>query len=524
MSPMFRAFTAVLMVVTVFATSAMISEQSSGVYENSLVVAPHYVEFVTDTDERFAHQASELKRRLGSAPHVLVGFAASLPIQIPATDPGQKLEKQMAGTFEAIDRIVERARKNHVTVHITLTSGFFHGMNPLRPAAISQDVRNAQWYADGWIADPASMTAATTSVPPTAWITPSRYARQLRARMEDSIRLVGSRLAARMAEHPETLLTISGDGEVELNYERSISGGNTVVAGSPPIFADYSPFIIEEFRDWIQHDRYDGDKSPDTDDNHDGRTFNRDFKTSFKTWRLRYFDSSGPIPFSTYNKMTAKLPSSGPSYIEAGFDAPRIPQPKEAFWELWRKFREHVIANYERDFASWITSSPSPDRKFRVPASHFFSHQIPADFLFEQKDGLRLTTSASPASTAFISPAGSSGVTVFNTFDGRVHKRTGTVALFQQLSMSSGGNWGVLEYNPSMPSGPGSSSPSTDIAYYLGELRTLYAWRPHVIVPFAWTDIPEQKTLDIQNSTFETALKVFIGEVGNTPWAPRSAK
>jgi hypothetical protein len=48
----------------------------------------------------------------------------------------------------------------------------------------------------------------------------------------------------------------------------------------------------------------------------------------------------------------------------------------------------------------------------------------------------------------------------------------------------------------------------------------LYAWRPHVIVPFAWTDIPAQKTLDIQNSTFEAALKSFIAEVGSTPWAP----
>jgi hypothetical protein len=534
MSAMLRHLIAISTVLVVSGGSAMTSQQQPGVYENSLVLAPHYVEFVTDTDERFAHQASELKRRLGSAPHVLVGFAASLPIQIPPMDhgdPGQSLEKQMAGTLDAIDRIVERARRNHVIVHITLTSGFFHGMNPLRPAAILQDVRNAQWYADGWIADPALMAApadtagaGATSIPPTAWITPSRYAKPLRSRMEQAIRLVGSRLAARMAEHPETLLTISGDGEVELNYERSIAGGNTVVAGNQPIFADYSPFMVEEFRDWIEHDRYDGDKSPDTDDNRDGRTFNRDFKTSFKTWRLRYFDSSGPIPFSTYNKMPAKLPPNGPSFIDAGFDAPRTSQPKDPFWELWMKFREKVIANYERDFASWITSSPSPDGKFRVPASHFFSHQIPADFLFEQKDGLRLKTSASPASTAFISPVGGSGVTVFNTFDGRVHKRTGTFALYQQLSLSFGGNWGVLEYNPSMPSGPNGNKASTDMAYYMGELRSLYAWRPHVIVPFAWTDIPSQKTLDIQNSTFEAALKVFIAEVGNAPWGPRSPK
>jgi hypothetical protein len=524
MSAMLRSLIAISTVFIVSAGPAMTSQQSSqsqsGIYDNSLVVAPHYVEFTTDTDERFAHQASELKRRLGSAPHVIVGFAAALPIQIPSATPGRNLEKQMAGTLDAIDQIVERARKNHVTVHITLTSGFFHGMNLLRPAAILEDVRNAQWYSDGWIADPTELNESA-SVPPTAWITPSRYARPLRAQMEAAVRLVGSRLAARMAEYPETLLTISGDGEVELNYERSIAGGNTVVAGNTPTFADYSPFMVEEFRDWIEHSRYEGDKSPDTDDNHDGHTFNGDFKTSFKTWRLRYFDSSGPIPFSSYIKMETKLPSNGPLFIDAGFDAPRIPQPKDPFWELWSKFREQAVSNYERDFAGWITSLPSPDRKFSVPASRFFSHQIPADFLFEQKDGLRLKSSASPASTAVIYPTGSSGVTVFNTYDGRVHKRTGTSALYEQLSLSSGGNWGVLEYNPSMPSGPAGLKPSNDMAYYMSELRTLYAWRPHVIVPFAWTDIPAQKTLDIQNSTFESALKLFIAEVGSTPWSPR---
>lgn len=500
------------------------SELPTGVYDDSLFLAPHYVEFVTDTDERFAHQVSELQRRLGSAPHALIGFAVSLPIQIPSTDPGKPIsEQEMASTLETVDRIVERARKGQVPVHITLMSGFFHGMNDLRPAAIQQDVRNAQWYADGWIAEPSSMTG----VPPTAWITPSRYARPLRARMEEAVRIVGSRLATRMAEHPETLLTISGDGEVELNYERSIAGGERVVAGEKPIYADYSPFMVEEFRDWIEHRQYEGDKSPATDDNRDGRTFNGDFKTSFTTWRLRYFDSSGPIPFSRYLKMQSRLPSSGPYFIEAGFDAPRAPRPNDPFWELWMEFREQVIANYERDFATWMTStpaaSPTTAGSFRIPASHFYSHQIPADFLFEQKGGLRLKTSASPAHTAFIAPIGSSGITVFNTWDGKGHKRTGVTELFKQLSLSAA-NWGVFEYNPSMPVGPADNKPSTEMAYYLGELRSLYAWRPHVIVPFAWTDIPAQKTLDIQNSTFEAALKLFIAEVGSTAWAPRSSK
>jgi hypothetical protein len=65
------------------------------------------------------------------------------------------------------------------------------------------------------------------------------------------------------------------------------------------------------------------------------------------------------------------------------------------------------------------------------------------------------------------------------------------------------------------------SGPSSDISYYLAELRSLYRYRPHVIVPFAWSDVPHHKHMNIQNSTFESALIRFIGEVGNTPWVSR---
>src|SRR6187399_1385101 len=191
----------ILLIILLLTVTAVLTQQATslqtaaGAYEDSLIVSPHYVEFLSDTEDRFIRQASELKRRMGSAPHVLVGFAASLPIRIPAVDLSQKLtEKQMAPALESIDRIVERARKGRVAVHITLTSGFFHDINELRPAAILQDVRNAQWYADGWIADPTAMAASAgvtaSTVPATAWVTPSRYAKPLRARMEEAIRMV----------------------------------------------------------------------------------------------------------------------------------------------------------------------------------------------------------------------------------------------------------------------------------------------------------------------------------------------
>ena len=424
----------------------------------------------------------------------------------------------MTSTLQEIDRIVERARKNGLAVHISLLSGFFHGMNSLRAAAIRQDIRNAQWFADGWIAEPASATD-TTEVPSGAWITPSRNAKVLRARMEEGARIVGSRLAARMRDYPETLLTISGDGEVELSFERSILGGEHHVA--EPLYADYSPFMIEEFRDWIEHSRYEGDRSPSSDDNRDGRTFNRDFRTSFSTWRLRYFDASGPIPYSRYRATKEKLPSGGRGLSRRGIRRAQSPttgrcllgsvdavsQPGDRQLRPRFRFVDHDVTRFGKQI-----------HRARV------SLLLPSDtrgVSFRAGNDQRLKSSASPVRTAFISPIGSAGVTVFNLFDGKVHKKTGTTELFRQLSMS-GPNWGIFEYNPSMPVGAATDSgPSTDMNYYLSELRRLYEYRPHVIVPFAWSNVPHHKNMNIQNSTFEAALKRFIAEVGNAPWGPR---
>ena len=50
-----------------------------------------------------------------------------------------------------------------------------------------------------------------------------------------------------------------------------------------------------------------------------------------------------------------------------------------------------MIANYVKDFARWAS----------IPSARFYSHQIPAEFLFEQPGNLRLQTSASPLETAF---------------------------------------------------------------------------------------------------------------------------
>ena len=507
----------VLVLVSSLAVSAGVP-QSAGTYANSLVLAPLYVDYLLKTPEKFAADASALKQRIGSAPYVMLGFAAFLDVDYPGGPLDQPItESDMDVALGKAERIVSRARENGIISHVSIISGFFHGTNELRRRAIHDDVRNAQWFADGLIA-PATNLTTDANAPTLAWVTPSRYALPLRTRIEEGTRILGRKLAKLMAQYPDTLVTISGDGEAEFTYERNFAnnGENTNSALADVIYTDYSPFMVEEFRDWLRRGRYDGDSSPASDDDRNGHTFNGDFKQSFATWRLRYFDNSGPIPYADYLRLPEKLPSTGLYAVSDGFDAPRKAAPEDVFWTAWLQFRREVIADWVQDYASWITTSPDPSTGFEVPVSRFYSHQIPADLIFGESDNLRLKTSASYIETAVLEPGGGTGVTAFNGFDGKRHVKTATPQLYASLFMTSD-NWGILEYNPSMPYA-NSIAASNDSRYYINELRLLYNFRPHVVVPFAWTDLPEHKRFSIQGTMFEKSLKQFVQEIGRTPW------
>lgn len=466
-------------------------------YENSLVLAPFYVEYLLDSDEKFAGEAAELKRRIGSAPYVMLGFAAGLQLEFPDN----------TATLHNMDKILQRARQNDLVVHVSMMSGFFHGWNDLREQAIREDVRHAQWFADGLIAPPKDLKDPAV-VPHSVWTTPSRYAVPFRSQIEKNVREVGAYLARKMAQFPETLVTFSGDAEVEYSYERSFGPGAEGLTNPDIVYTDYSPFMIAEFRDDLKKN-YRGDRTPNTDDDGDGHTFNRDFATDFDTWRLKYYDESGPLPYADYVRLAEKLPTTGPNFVPRGFDAPRQPQPRNAFWSAWLRFREQALANWVRDFATWITTSDGKTA-VTIPPSRYYTHQIPADFLFGKPDNPRLQTSASALRTAFIDPIGSSGITAFNTFNGFRYGKTTSPALFSAIAASAD-HWGILEYNPSVPS-------SNNDGYYLAELRRLHSYRPHLIVPFVWSRLPELERYRVQDASFERSLRRFVQEVGETPW------
>ena len=504
-----------LLLTVVYGVVSAASQAPSSTYDNSLVLAPLYVDYAEDSAEEFAREADELKLRIPAAPYVKVGFAAFVTPQFPDIPLDKTVtESDMAGDLAKIDLLVNRAREHGLINHISLVSGFFHGDNPLRRGAIKRDVRNAQWFADGLIADPNQLR---NPVPQSAWVTPSRYAQPLRTRIEEGIRILASRLAARMREYPNTLLTVSGDGETEFSFERNFAdNGNQPGNRKDIIYTDYSPFMVAEFRDFLRNGRYDGDSTPGSDDDANGHTLNSDFGQGFTTWKLRYFDNSGPISYNQYLQLPEKLPRTGPYATEGGFDAPRAEKPGDTFWEAWIDFRKRVIGNWVRDFATWVTTSADPATGFKIPASRFYTHQIPADRIFGKSNDPRLKTSASYIETTIINPLGSTGVTAFNGFDGKRHAKTATPALFSALFKTSD-NWGVVEYNPSVPY-RNDIPPSSDERYYASELRMLWNFRPHIIVPVLWSDLPGHKSLSIKGTAYERALKGFVREVGKSPW------
>jgi hypothetical protein len=163
-----------------------------------------------------------------------------------------------------------------------------------------------------------------------------------------------------------------------------------------------------------------------------------------------------------------------------------------------------------------VTTSPDPDTGYTIPPSHFYTHQIPADLIFGRRDDARLKTSASYVETAVIDPIGSTGVTAFNGWDGRRTVKTATPALYSELFMTSD-NWGIMEYNPSVPYA-NKIPPNSDPQYYSSELRNLWNFRPHLLVPFAWSDVPSLKAYNIKNSVFQKSLRDLVKSIGAKPW------
>ena len=476
---------------------------------------------VTDDLAGNAAQLQLLRSRIGEGGPVRVGFTSFLVVDMTSWTVTTEAEAlaALAGTVQRLDAAIARARAGGFPIALSLFTALRDGKDAAQAASQAEDRRVMQWYDGQQLAD--------------GWWSLSRYARQQYRVRELYMRALGRVLANRIALNPGTIVAVSGDAEVELAFE----GTGTIE--TPPVptrFADYSPFSVAEFRDWLRGEglyapghpfaadayahaaRYRGDPSPAADAG-GGATLNGDFGTTFTTWNLCYEDWTladpvGPADPRAIPEGAFAVPGWLPAISHAaGFDPPRdTTAPPTAWSSVWFQFRQSQVWRHNQDFARWLTTSADPATGLTIPPSRWYSYQIPADYIFGHSPSspdLRYLTSASSWSTADVRPFGGAGITSFNTYDGTAHYRT--LASVAPLLAGLNTRWAILEWNPSVPS-------VDDPAIYREEMGLVERHRPTLLVPYSWQD-PAYRVL---NSGFELALSEMVGRMRNAPWNLRS--
>ncbi|MCX7973446.1 MAG: hypothetical protein N3B16_02985, partial [Candidatus Aminicenantes bacterium] len=431
-----------------------------------------------------------------------------------------------------IDSLIEAARLKGFRLHLVFCSGLARGLYVYREAK-EEDIRNCMWYNDNKLCSDTQINEPNF-LDNYVFGTLSRYARKLRANLEAKARALGAFLKQRMEEYPEVLVALSGWGEAEMNFNRLNHAKNI-----QDYICDYSPFAVLEFRDWILHTglydnengKYKGEGYPGGGKKYQGLTglakFNEDFGTNFTTWDLRYFHwsldddfDSNPVddinndphrlPLSRYSHGNM-LPTSGPDYIPGGFDPPRNVVSPSKFRNLWELFRQTMVHNFVKDMARWMNEAGIPPEKW-------FSHQIPADYLWGSNPSWpelygRYYSSASPLWTADIRPYGSIGATIYDIkfppelFPGEFARTTlYVVPAISQMT----DNWAAMEYDAeTYPVGYNvqPSSPEVILEQYL----RLYQHGARVINFWRWWDTSGEHR--IKGTNKEIALRNFVAKI-----------
>jgi hypothetical protein len=433
---------------------------------------------------------------------------------------------------DQVDALILAAKAKKVRLHLVLCSGVARGLYVYREAK-EEDIRNCAWYNDNKLCsddqynDPDFMDKYVFG-------TLSRYARKMRANLEAKAKAVGAFLRQRMMENPDVLIALSGWGEVEMNYNRL-----NPLKNLQDYFCDYSPFAVLEFRDWICHTgmyddvngRYKGEGYPLGGAKYQGTDglarFNADFGTNFTTWDLKYYNWSlnddydtnpvdqvnndpNRIPLSNY-KHGQMMPTSGPNYIEGGFDPPRSMFVPSKFLDLWNLFRQTMVHNFVKDMARWMNEAG-------IPPERWFSHQIPADYLWGSNPSWpelygRYYSSASPLWTADIRPFGTIGATIYDIkfppelFPGEFARTTlHALPALSRLTDS----WAAMEYDAETYPVGMSVQPSSP-QFILNQFLNLYNYGARLINFWRWWD--ESGEHRIKGTNKEIALRSFVAMV-----------
>ena len=331
----------------------------------------------------------------------------------------------------------------------------------------SQDFRNYQWRLDGatWAGE-VVQSNGSQEFPTRDWkvVTPSRYAKDLHALYVSEAATTAADINAVMQQYPDTITAVNAVIEEEL----ATGGGD-----SDAYLADYSPFAIAEFRDWLRHtgiyDDADGanagqgareatvgfvtiggversqfydDPSP-SDNGGSGQSFNSYFGVNFSSWSLAYWDLD-EFPNAITDTNFNPTPQSGNGATAGGFDAPRHRDATNNFWNAWSYdvadhagaepagnpsapafgFRQFLIKHFVGDILAAIAAQG-------IPKQLLYAHQIPG----EQINAPRALSGADPLWTALWDDSGTLGSTRFGGYD-------------SSAADSYSLNWGIFEWHP----------------------------------------------------------------------------
>ena len=404
------------------------------------------------------------------------------------------------------------------------------------------DLRQYQWRKDGedW---EGSLTNSGTleiaegqrnyKIP-----TPSRLANNLRSYNLNLAKEWALGALNLMEKYPDVVTCINGPIEEEL----AIGGINEIK------MADYSPFAVTEFRDWLRHSniydattgQYAGEGAMDLiigdlidfngtlrsqfyddptpeNDNGTGVSFNKFFGTNYQTWSLKYWDLdifTDPITDENFDVS----PESGLGFTENGFDAPRNLNPGSKFWNAWSYdipdhggqypagnpnapafgFRQNMVRNFVRDlFDVLITEG--------IPKNLLYAHQIPGEALDNfTGEAPRNRSSASTVWTGYLDKNETVGITRFGGID-------------PLIMTQYADDWGIFEWH-TKPFAPANSQELYDVS--LQDLNSYYDNNCHFLFPGWWTNYPppSDAIFPLNDSKFSEAIGDFMGSRVENPY------
>lgn len=417
-----------------------------------------------------------------------------------------------------------------------------HTRNDYRKVA-DRDLRLYQWRMDGNDWKGAYTSTGEIEVPEDERDykipTNSRYARELREYNFGKARDWAESALGLMKDYPGVVSVINGPIEEELAIGGRSNNGK---------LADYSPYAITEFRDWLRHSgmydassgEYAGEGAPESiigelidfngtlrsqfyddptplESNGTGECFNDFFGTAFRSWTLKYWDlHMYPDPVTDVN--FDPTPEEGEGYCFGGFDAPRKLVAGNKFWKAWSwdipdqaglyppgnpenpafGFRQNMVRNFVRDLFDIMADAG-------LPREIMYAHQIPGEALgnFTGAGG-RNRSSASTVWTGYMEKSQNVGITRFGDID-------------PGLMTQYADDWGIFEWHTK----PNSFPNSIDLYEVSRKALNLYYKNGcHILFP-GWWQVEKpvwEDTFPLNDSQFANAIADFMKSRKELPY------